>query len=160
MSQREAPQPIDVPCSRAAEAIEALRERLNVESSAVVDLSLNALDAWINSGRLIGWEDLSAAWGLRSRPPLVVHLKVHGRLWYPADFKVLPAVAVKSVCRVLRGVDPVSQIIFWTRHHGALDGDTLAQAIKNGQLPRVIQLAQALTEETVEYVAKRKTMKR
>lgn len=158
----------DVAGSGAAKALADLRGRLNAEAPLVVDSSFNAADVseavkheWITCGRLIGWKDLSDAWGGRSRQSLdqaanrfeLVNLKVKGRLWYPADFRVLPADAVKSVCQVLRGVDPVSQMIFWARPHGALEGHTLAHAIKNGQLHRVIQLAQAFAEETVGHVA-------
>jgi hypothetical protein len=39
------------------------------------------------------------------------------------------------------------------RNHGALDGKTLAQAIKSGQLSRAIQLAEAFAEESTGHAA-------
>jgi hypothetical protein len=163
----ENPQSSEVAVSGAASALAALRKRLNVgdppaaQAVSAAEVSEAIKSEWIASGQLIGWSDLSDAWGKRSRQSLdqaaqrfeLINLKVKGKLWYPAAFMDLSADAVKDVCLAMKNVDPVSKVIFWMRSHGALEGKTLAQAIKSGQLSRVIQLAEAFAEEFTGHVA-------
>lgn len=62
----------------------------------------------------------------------------------------LPAEDVKAVYLLLRGVDPVSQFIFWERKHGSLAGQTLHKALRAGQREAVLRTAEAFACEHAE----------
>lgn len=153
--------------SSAAAALEALRGRLAVDvrpegvGLTVAEASEATKHQWIDSGLLVGWRDLAEAWGGRSRQALdqacdrgeLFNLKIAGKRWYPSMFLGLSAESVKAICLALKGVDPVSKVIFWARPHGALGGRTLAQAVEAGQLERVAQLAQDFADEYTGHAA-------
>jgi transposase InsO family protein len=109
---------------------------------------------WTRNGVLLPTTRLAADWGLTrqgldeatARHELFV-LKIRGRLYAPAVFAELNREEVKRVCQSMPGADSESQLFFWTRPHGALGGKTPAQAIRAGQVARVVEIAQGLAEE-------------
>ncbi len=65
----------------------------------------------------------------------------------------LSAEDVKAVCLLLRGVDPVSQFIFWERKHGSLVGQTLSQALQAGKTAAVLRTAEVFASEHAAHAA-------
>ena len=152
-----------VPESRATQELEALNERLGVPEDDFGrefpggDLergSEAAKAAWVKEGRLIGSNELGAAWG-RTRQSLerardrgeLFNVKIANRRWYPAVFDKLDAEQVKAVCQVLSTLDPVDQFIFWERKHGSLGGRTLPEVLRSGQLKAAVGAAEAFARE-------------
>ena len=114
-----------------------------------------ALVGWTTyRGLLVSIPDLATAWGLTrqglteaaDRNELFL-IKIRGRLWAPAAFIGLERKAVRLVCSEMRSVDPMSQVIFWSRKHGGLRAKNVAQAIRDGHLARVLEIARAWVEE-------------
>ncbi len=147
--------------SRAAQALADVQERLGVarlagdEQAIELEQSSERIKRrWSQDGLLVG----SAAFGLswsRSRQALeqacargeLFSLKLDNKRWYPANLIGLRAEDVKAVCALLRGVDPMSQFIFWERKHGSLAGQTLAQALQAGQREAVLRTAEVFACE-------------
>lgn len=150
-----------IPTSTAQTALDGLRKRLARrvaaahDAPAATEVSEAIKHEWVADGLLVGSSDLGTAWGGRSRQALeqaaergdLFSLKLRGRRWYPAVFAALSAESVKAVCQPMKAVDPVAQFLFWNRPHGALAGQTVAQAIQAGQLARAVQLAQAQAQD-------------
>lgn len=109
---------------------------------------------WARDGMLIPTKGLGAACG-QSRDALeaacerneLLRLKV-GVLWfYPAVFACFSLNDVHRINRALKGDDEVSKFIFCHRRHGGLGGRPLSQALRNGKLDRVLELALGWSEE-------------
>lgn len=147
--------------SNAQVALLQLRDRLAKDDGKTLPkyssgpVSETIKSDWIANGVLVGSTALRNAWGGRTRQSLdqarnrgeLVGLKISGRLWYPSAFLSLPADFVKTICGIQLRVDPVTQVIFWTRKHGALGGMTIAQAFVSNQIQRAIQLAEAFARD-------------
>jgi hypothetical protein len=103
---------------------------------------------------LVSSPELATAWGLTrqglaeaaDRNELFL-IKIRRRLWAPAAFVGLERDAVAAVCSAMAGVDPKSQVIFWKRKHGGLGDKTITEAIRAGQLPRVLEISKGWLEE-------------
>ncbi|MCK9687322.1 hypothetical protein [Scleromatobacter humisilvae] len=150
--------------NRATIELSAMRARLGItdeSARAAVQQqtadSEDVKDSWVRDGLLIGGAQLSEAWNCssqrleqaRDRDDLV-SLKFRGLHWYPAPMAVVSADDVSQVSAALRGVDAISQFIFWSRNHGSIGGLTVAQAIVDGRLRDVVRLAQSLASEWSE----------
>jgi hypothetical protein len=152
---------------RAAQALADLQVRLGIAPSTGAEQateleqgSERVKAGWIQGGLLVG----SAAFGLswsRTRQALeqacergeLFSLKIGNKRWYPASLMDLNVEDVKAVCLLLRGVDPVSQFIFWERKHGALAGQTLPQALQAGKTAAVLRTAEVFASEHAEHAA-------
>lgn len=152
---------------RAAQALVDLQVRLGIAPSTgdeqAIELekgSERVKAGWIQAGLLVG----SAAFGLswsRTRQALeqacdrgeLFSLKIGNKRWYPASLMDLNVEDVKSVCLLLRGVDPVSQFIFWERKHGSLAGQTLPQALQAGKTAAVLRTAEVFASEHAKHAA-------
>jgi hypothetical protein len=74
-------------------------------------------------------------------------LKV-GELWfYPGVFARFSPDVVHRINRALKGDDDVGKFIFWHRRQGGLGGRDVGQALRNGMLDRVLELACGWSEE-------------
>jgi hypothetical protein len=152
---------------RAAQALADLQVRLGIAPSTGAEQateleqgSERVKAGWIQAGLLVG----SAAFGLswsRTRQALeqacdrgeLFSLKIGNKRWYPASLMDLNLEDVKSVCLLLRGVDPVSQFIFWERKHGSLAGQTLPQALQAGKTAAVLRTAEVFASEHAKHAA-------
>lgn len=150
--------------STAARALDALRQRLASRGLTgtplggvrAAEISAEIKKEWVSSGMLVGWAALAVAWGGRKRQALdrkrqrheLVSLKIAGKHYYPAAFLALSADSVSIICKLLQDVDPISQVIFWARPHGAIGGKTLAEVLSAGaSVASVTFLARAHAEE-------------
>ncbi len=152
---------------RAAQALADLQVRLGIAPSTGAEQAIELEQGservkagWIQGGLLVG----SAAFGLswsRTRQALeqacdrgeLFSLKIGNKRWYPASLMDLNVEDVKSVCLLLRGVDPVSQFIFWERKHGSLAGQTLPQALQAGKTTAVLRTAEVFASEHAKHAA-------
>ncbi|HRO58487.1 MAG TPA: hypothetical protein PK177_04860 [Burkholderiaceae bacterium] len=143
--------------NRAQAQLQAFRQAFDEGRFPVSDAPARSEDVarrWVDDGLLVSADELGRAWH-RKRQSLeqacdrgeLFRIRVGGRWYYPAVFRVLMADDVGRVSRAMAGVDPVSQFIFWSRTHGALGGRTIAQALDAGEGTRAVALAAALGEE-------------
>lgn len=152
---------------RAAQALADLQLRLGVNSRTGAEQateleqgSERVKAGWIQDGLLVGSVAFGLSWS-RTRQALeqacdrgeLFSLKIGNRRWYPASLMGLSAEDVKTVCQLLRGVDPVSQFIFWERKHGSLAGQTLPQALQAGKTAAVLRTAEVFASEHAEHAA-------
>lgn len=152
--------PTQPPKDRAASALAGMQARLAIVGGSVVSAEQRQEDSeaakrgWIDDGRLVGSAQLSAAWG-RTRQALdqavergeLFCLRVGNRRFYLAVFKELAPEAVGAVSKALRGVDPVSQFLFWQRPHGALQGRTISEVVRGGDTVAATKTAEAFARE-------------
>jgi hypothetical protein len=152
---------------RATQALANLQVRLGIapgtgaeQATELEQGSERVKRGWIQDGLLVG----SAAFGLswsRTRQALdqacdrgeLFSLKIGNKRWYPTSLMGLSAEAVKAVCLLLRGVDPVSQFIFWECKHGSLAGQTLPQALRAGKTAAVLRTAEVFASEHTAHAA-------
>ena len=152
---------------RAAQALADLQVRLGIAPSTGAEQateleqgSERVKDGWIQGGLLVGSVAFGLSWS-RTRQALeqacdrgeLFSLKIGNKRWYPASLTDLNVEDVKSVCLLLRGVDPVSQFIFWERKHGSLAGQTLPQALQAGKTAAVLRTAEVFASEHAEHAA-------
>lgn len=169
----------DAPCSllpeapdeagnrRAAQALADLQVRLGMAPSTGAEQatereqgSERVKAGWIQGGLLVGSVAFGLSWS-RTRQALeqacgrgeLFSLKIGNKRWYPASLMDLTVEDVKAVCLLLRGVDPVSQFIFWERKHGSLAGQTLPQALQAGKTAAVLRTAEVFASEHAEHAA-------
>lgn len=138
----------EVGTSTAAIALEALSQRLAqkglegvpLKGALAAETSEKIKNEWIRSGMLISGAALSAAWDGWPRQALdrarkrheLVSLKISGKHYYPGAFLTVSAKSAAVICKLLQDVDPVAQMIFWARPHGAIGGKTLEEALSAG----------------------------
>ena len=152
---------------RAAQALADLQVRLGVASGTSAEQateleqgSERIKTSWIQDGLLVGSVAFGLSWS-RTRQALeqacdrggLFSLKIGNKRWYPASLMGLSAEDVKAVCLLLRGVDPVSQFIFWERKHGSLAGQTLPQALQTGKTAAVLRTAEVFASEHATHAA-------
>ena len=152
---------------RAAQALADLQVRLGMAPSTGAEQateleqgSERVKAGWIQGGLLVGSVAFGLSWS-RTRQALeqacgrgeLFSLKIGNKRWYPASLMNLTVEDVKAVCLLLRGVDPVSQFIFWERKHGSLAGQTLPQALQAGKTAAVLRTAEVFASEHAEHAA-------
>lgn len=153
--------------SRAERALVDLEARLGVTSDSgaeqatqLKEVSERVKAEWIQDGLLVGSVAFGLSWA-RTRQALeqacdrgeLFNLKIGNKRWYPASLMGLSPEDVKPVCLLLRGVDPVSQFIFWERKHGFLSGQTLSQALHAGNTAAVLRAAEVFASEHAPHAA-------
>jgi len=152
---------------RAAQALADLQVRLGMAPSTGAEQateleqgSERVKAGWIQGGLLVGSVAFGLSWS-RTRQALeqacgrgeLFSLKIGNKRWYPASLMDLSVEDVKAVCLLLRGLDPVSQFIFWERKHGCLAGQTLPQALRAGKMSAVLRTAEVFASEHAEHAA-------
>jgi len=152
---------------RAAQALADLQVRLamapgtGAEQATELEQGSERVKAgWIQDGLLVGSVAFGLSWS-RTRQALeqacdrgeLFSLKIGNKRWYPASLMDLTAEDVKAVCLLLRGVDPMSQFIFWERKHGSLVGQTLPQALQAGKTAAVLRSAEVFASEHPGHAA-------
>ncbi len=152
---------------RAAQALADLQVRLGMAPSTGAEQateleqgSERVKAGWIQGGLLVGSVAFGLSWS-RTRQALeqacgrgeLFSLKIGNKRWYPASLMDLTVEDVKAVCLLLRGVDPVSQFIFWERKHGSLAGQTLPKALQAGKTAAVLRTAEVFASEHAEHAA-------
>ncbi len=112
-----------------------------------------AIAHWIKDGTLVPSKTISDAWGLT--PQALGQAVEQGKLFsykhgnkrfYPSSMIDLGRDDIAAVCQALGQCDDAQKLIFWTRAHGGLEGRTAPQALANGELARVVELAEAWAE--------------
>ena len=109
---------------------------------------------WVKDGLLVPSSALVDHWS-RSRQALdqacargeLFSLKLGKNRYYPAAFLHLDADAVKRVNLALKGDDSTAKFVFWSRGHGALGNRSVAEALNDGRLEQVVELARGWSEE-------------
>jgi len=109
---------------------------------------------WVRDGSLITSEQLGEAFGqscdalelARERNELF-RLKVSKLWFYPGVFTRFSPHDVHRINRALKGDDDVGKFIFWHRRHGGLGARDVSQALREGMLDRVLELALGWSEE-------------
>lgn len=104
--------------------------------------------AWLREGVVLSSADFAARLrvtpdelaSLRSRGELL-SVDVDGEACWPAVLLRLPLEQASLLCRSLTGCDDVAKLMFVIRRHGALGGQTVAEAAAQGRLAEVLRLA-------------------
>lgn len=138
-----------------------MRDKTHIDLSASSGGLAGALErgraarrSWTQDGTLLSAADYAAHRGVA--PAALQHfegrgelfsLDVNGRRWYPAELLKLSAEDAAALCKELAGEEAARQLIFVMRKHGALGGQTVAEATGRGQLVHVLQLAAAWSKE-------------
>lgn len=122
--------------------------------AGAVERGRAARQSWTQDGTLLTPADFAATRGIS--PSVLPELEARGELfsldiegarWYPAELLKLSPDEASALCRELAGDDAARQLIFVMRKHGALAGQTVAEAVCQGQLAKVLQLACAWRHE-------------
>lgn len=126
--------------------------------SAAVARGAEAWSQWNSAGELISTQELADHWGIsiqelelavkRGALTVVEHA---GRDFHPAEFMRLSRRVVDEICSALKELSPVSQLVFWKRRHGALDGKSVCDFLdqpgsSRGQVTKVVTLAAMWTK--------------
>lgn len=105
---------------------------------------------WTRDGTLVPADTVAQNWGVsphtvdaaRERGE-IFSLWLSGAHWYPREALRYERPVLSAICHALGDVDSSSKLLFLLRTHGALGGKTVNQAIENGMLDRVIELAKS-----------------
>ena len=108
----------------------------------------------IEDGTLVPTAALSQAWGLtpqRLRRLVqdgeLTGIKVNNRLWVPVSLASFPSrEGAHAVCRAMAEWPAVEQLLFLVNVHSSLAGRTVAQAVGEGHIERVLQLIERLAQ--------------
>ena len=110
---------------------------------------------WVRDGLIVPGEQLAQAWGL-TRQALapaadrgeVFAVKVGNRMYYPQAYLGMDRETVAAICRALGDLGASEKLMFWLRDHGALAGNSVAEALEAGiALAKVERLAAAWARE-------------
>jgi hypothetical protein len=131
----------------ADEQAEAVLDEARAQGQALIHF-------WILQRKLIPTHELAAAWRItgaalhaaQKRNDLF-SFKHANRLYYPGVFRDLESDSVYRVCHALGTAAPSQKLLFWMREHGGLAGRTPGEALAQGKLERVLQIAEAWAEE-------------
>jgi hypothetical protein len=103
---------------------------------------------WTQDGTLVGGATVETAWGVKRQTVdaarergEIFSVWVKGKHWYPSDTLKFERSSLAAINRALGNVDPSSKLLFLLRTHGALGGQTPAEAVVNGKLDDVLRLA-------------------
>lgn len=106
------------------------------------------LVSWTQDGMLVEVSKVEAAWGVKRQAVDAARQRgeifsvwVRGKHWYPGDVLKLERAALAAINRALGDVDPSSKLLFLMRKHGALGGQTAADAVAQGKFDDVLRLA-------------------
>lgn len=116
--------------------------------AAAIQRGALARDEWTRDGTLLSAADfaakrllpLSELAALEARGELF-SVEVDDASWYPAELVGMGASDAAALSAVLAGLEPATKLVFLMRRHGTLGGTTVATAIANGGINRVLALA-------------------
>lgn len=122
--------------------------------AAAIQRGALAREEWTRDGTLLSAAEFAA----RRRLTLMdlVALEARGELfslevddarWYPAELAHMGASDAAALSAALAGLEPTAKLVFLMRRHGTLGGTTVATAIANGGINRVLALAAAWRAE-------------
>lgn len=106
--------------------------------------------AWIEEGVVLSTADFAARHrvspdelqALKARNELFT-VDVGGEAYWPAELLRLRPEQASLVCEALAGCDDAAKLVFLIRRHGALGGQTIAEAAAQGRLEDALCLATA-----------------
>jgi hypothetical protein len=103
---------------------------------------------WTQDGTLVGGATVETAWGVKRQTVdaarergEIFSVWVKGKHWYPGETLKFERSSLATINRALGNVDPSSKLLFLLRAHGALGGQTPAEAVADGKLDDVRRLA-------------------
>lgn len=106
------------------------------------------LVGWTQDGTLVAGNAVEAAWNVRRQTVdaarergEIFSVWVKGKHWYPSEALKLERSALKAINNALGDADPSSKLLFLLKTHGALRGQTPADAVIDGKLDDVVRLA-------------------
>jgi hypothetical protein len=112
-----------------------------------------AREAWTSDGTLLSAAEYAARRGVSTAELLKLEtrgelfsLDIAGSRWYASGLLQLPPDVASLLCHALAGDNEAKQLIFLMRTHGALAGQTPAEAIAQGKLSEVVKLAHVWRE--------------
>lgn len=118
--------------------------------AAALGSGRTALDRWVSDGIVLPATAFAERRGVTPgqlaaavRRGELFSKGIRGRRYYVAALLEVEPAASAAVCRALTGLEDSEKAIFWLRKHGAIGGRTVVEAIRAGDLDRVVQLAAA-----------------
>ena len=106
------------------------------------------LVSWTQDGTLVSGSAVETAWNVRRQTVdaarergEIFSVWVKGKHWYPGEALKLERSALKAINNALGDADPSGKLLFLLKHHGALSGQTPADAVLDGKLDDVLRLA-------------------
>lgn len=118
---------------------------------AALERGASRLTRWSQDGTLIAPQQLAKAWDqdLRALQTAVqrgdlFEVWVDKTPYFAAVFTALGIEATAKVCQALGGLTASAKLLFLIREHGALNGQTVLQALKSGtSMGRIEELSRA-----------------
>jgi hypothetical protein len=105
---------------------------------------------WTQDGTLVGGATVETAWGVKRQTVdaarergEIFSVWVKGKHWYPGETLKFERSSFAAINHALGNVAPSSKLLFLLRTHGALGGQTPADAVADGKLADVLRLATA-----------------
>lgn len=103
---------------------------------------------WTQDGTLLESAKVEAAWG-ETRKAVnaareqgeIFSVWVKGKHWYPSEAMKFERTSLAAINRALGDIDPSSKLLFLLHTHGAIGGQTPADAVANGKFDDVLYLA-------------------
>lgn len=106
------------------------------------------LVSWTQDGTLVEGSKIEQAWGVKRqtvdaarRRGELFSVWVKGMHWYPGEALKLERAALAKINGALGDTEPSSKLLFLLRKHGALGGQTPADAVAGGKFDEVIRIA-------------------
>ncbi|HEX8611616.1 MAG TPA: hypothetical protein VF800_10050 [Telluria sp.] len=106
------------------------------------------LVSWTQDGTLVAGGEVEAAWGVKRQTVDAARQRgeifsvwVKGKHWYPGDALKFERPTLAKINAALGPTDPSSKLLFLLRKHGALGGQTPADAVAAGKVDEVLRLA-------------------
>lgn len=118
---------------------------------AALERGASRLTRWTQDGTLIAPQQLAKAWDqdLRALQAAVqrgelFEVWVDKTPYFAAVFAALGIEATARVCQALGGLTASAKLVYLMREHGALNGQTVLQALKSGtSMGRIEELSRA-----------------
>ena len=103
---------------------------------------------WTQDGTLVLGGMVETAWCVKRQTVdaarergEIFSIWVKGIHWYPSEALKFERSSLAAINRALGNIDPSSKLLFLLRKHGALGGQTPADAVVDGKLDDVLRLA-------------------
>lgn len=103
---------------------------------------------WTQDGTLVSGALVETAWCVKRQTVdaarergEIFSVWVKGKHWYPGEALKFERGSLAEINRALGNADPSSKLLFLLRKHGALGGQTPADAVGDGKLDDVLRLA-------------------
>lgn len=122
--------------------------------AAAIQRGALAQEEWTRDGTLLSAAEFAEK--RRLTPTELAALEAEGELfsvqvgdarWYPAELAHMGASDSAALSAALAGLEPTAKLVFLMRRHGTLGGMTVATALANCGINRVLALAAAWRTE-------------